>query len=234
MGINEIVSMVANIVLSLVGIVTMVTGIVAARTYYKQKRDEKKTAKINLYQEILDIEETVEFYKLQIGADNRISNSTLLVNKDVLLENQWEKHKTLLINLFSKEEYKKMQKFYDSACRVQKLLDTIVENYKSNLQDKDLALQIFMNKKIYDIQKGLTDVPQWFLSSKEQIEIKKDEIKALEIKRWNEVNKAIRVIYNDISAQDLLFMPRVPMEEMVTCLKKFERISDKDFIEKIS
>ncbi len=230
----EIVEMIANIILSLVGIVTMITGIVAARTYYKQKQDEKKTAKVNLYQEIIDIEEIVKFYQSQIGEDNRILNSTLLVNKDVLLENQWEKYKTLLINVFSNEEYNKIQRFYDSACRIQKLLNTIVDNYKSNLQDKDLALQIFMCNKIYEIQKDLTNVPQWFYNNKEQYEAGIAEKQTLETERRHEVHKAILTIYNDISSQDLLFMPRVPMEEMVNCLKAFENISNEKFIDKIS
>lgn len=128
-------------------IAAIIVAIVAAATYWSQKRDRLRTAATLIINQIDDIEQTVDLIKQK---ENKV-NEVLYKMPCFMSENYWDKYKVLFIKYLKNSDIEMIDKFYENANQIQSGRDVIVSamtnSWKWRSLGENLALKEFIKEE---------------------------------------------------------------------------------------
>lgn len=112
-------------------------GLLAYLVYYRQKRDERRSAATMVVCQIDIIQKRVSSLK----DDRQRGSIAVFHSKTIINENLWEKHKHKLIKTLTTPEYDLVQQFFDQAVQLEDARKAVIANLNNNWNCKTSALQ---------------------------------------------------------------------------------------------
>ena len=112
----------------IIQLAAVIVAFAAARTYWFQKDDERKTASLLILNQIDDSEKIIGQLKRPENQDNRV----LYKLADLISENYWEKYKVLLIRYLNNSEVESLDRYYANIILIQKGKDRVIGDLKEN------------------------------------------------------------------------------------------------------
>jgi hypothetical protein len=183
----------------------VLVGLSAFGVYYWQKRDERRAAATLVKGQIDLIEERV----CALKNDNQLGNVSVYHSKIIIQENLWEKYKHLLIKHLPKSDAAIIQKFFDSAERIEYVRSDIIRTMTNSWEHRSLAEhQIIGNIVQSTIHQSLPTLPK----SGDEIKIQVET---------NEVD-FFRQLYRSL---ELGYTPDIAINALVKYLSDFEMLS---------
>lgn len=140
-------------------------------------------------------------------SDHQLGNISVYHSKIILQENLWEKYKHLLIKNLQKSDAEIIQKFFDSAERIEHARSDIVQTMTRSWEHKSLVEhQIVGNTIQMEIDKKMSGKPD----EKGQFEIPMNKV------------DGFRQVYRPL---DLVFTPDIAISALVKHLTDFDTLS---------
>ena len=136
-----------SIIKNIIDIALVIVGTSAFITYFLQKKNEKKVAATLILNQIDSIERAVYRLKENYHHNEKILNDqTVYLSNELEFSGAWDKYQHLIVKKMSQSECELMQRFFESACQIEKARADIVFSFKVGWECKALALSLMINK----------------------------------------------------------------------------------------
>ena len=192
---------------NLIDILLILVGLSAFGVYFKQKRDEVRTAATLVKGQIDLIEERVGVLK----NDHQLGNIAVYHSKIIMQENLWEKYKHLLVKKLQKSDVAIIQKFFDNAEQVEHARSDIIQTMMNSWQHKSaVEHQIVGDIVQTEIDNCLSEVGERGQGMNFQFQIDMSKV------------DAFRRVYRPL---DIVFTPDIAISALVKHLNSFDMLS---------
>ena len=192
---------------NLIDILLILVGLSAFGVYFKQKRDEVRTAATLVKGQIDLIEERVGVLK----NDHQLGNIAVYHSKIIMQENLWEKYKHLLVKKLQKSDVAIIQKFFDNAEQVEHARSDIIQTMMNSWQHKSaVEHQIVGDIVQTEIDNCLSEVGERGQGMNFQVQIDMSKV------------DAFRRVYRPL---DTVFTPDIAISALVKHLNSFDMLS---------
>ena len=195
------------VVSHLMDILLIIVGLSAFGVYFKQRRDEIRTAATLVKGQVDLIEERIGTLK----NDHQLGNIAVYHSIVIIQETLSEKYKHLLVKKLQKSDAAIIQKFFDNAERIEHARSDIIHTITSSWEHKSLTEHQIVGNIIHsEICKQLSEARKQGLIASFQFQINMDEI------------EAYRHAYRPL---DLVFTPDIAISALVKYLNSFDALS---------
>lgn len=202
--VDEVLDFVVN---NLMDIVLSFVGLSAFGVYFKQRRDEIRTAATLVKGQIDLIEERIGTLK----NDHQLGNIAVYHSIIIIQENLWEKYKHLLVKKLQKSDAAIIQRFFDNAERIEHARSDIIHTITSSWEHKSSTEHQIVGDVIHsEISKQLSEARKQGAIPNFQFQINMDEV------------EAFRQAYRPL---DLVFTPDIAISALVKHLNSFDMLS---------
>lgn len=192
---------------NLIDILLILVGLSAFGVYFKQKRDEVRTAATLVKGQIDLIEERVGVLK----NDHQLGNIAVYHSKIIMQENLWEKYKHLLVKKLQKSDAAIIQKFFDNAEQVEHARSDIIQTMMNSWKHKSSVEHQIVGDIIQtEIGKRLSEVCKEGQGGNFQFQIDMNRV------------EAFRQVYRPL---DIVFTPDIAISALVKHLNSFDMLS---------
>ena len=192
---------------NLINILLVLVGLSAFGVYFKQKRDEIRTAATLVKGQIDLIEERISALK----NDHQLGNIAVYNSKIIIQENLWEKYKHLLVKGLQKSDAAIIQKFFDNAEQVEHARSDIIKTLTNSWEHKSAVEHRIIGDMIQtEISKSLPEDCKEGRGGNYQLQISTNGI------------EAFRKVYRPL---DIVFTPDIAISALVKHLNGFDMLS---------
>ena len=132
---------------NMIDLALVAVGTSAFVTYFLQKKTKKKTAATLILDQIDSIEHAVN--KLKEGYSHgkkELTDNDVYLSNEVKYTDAWDKYKHLMIKGLSQSERELIQRFFESACQIEKARTDIIFSFKLGWEHKSQTLALMTGK----------------------------------------------------------------------------------------